>query len=568
MQDLEHRWIDRRSNAAYHPDDYEGVENALLRQVLSNRDISPEGAGGFLNPSLGQLGDPDRFIDMEVAVELLIDALKRERTIGIFGDYDVDGVTSTTLLSDMLHMLGSRVVYTIPDRLREGYGLSHAGVDRLAEQGAKLLVTVDCGITDDESIAYAKSKGLKVVVIDHHQVPAKLPRADAVVNPHRPDCPSGAHHLCAVGLTFYLCASLRRAMRVQGAFSTHSNPEPDLRAMLDVVALGTVADVMPLTHDNRVFVARGLDAIRAGGRLGLNALLDVAKVEQSRLRSGHLGFQLGPRINAAGRLGLADDAVALLKTPHRKTAMQMAMRLDKMNNSRREIEHATVLEACEMIDADLDAASRACHVLYSPDWHPGVVGIVASRLAERYALPVLVIGAGGRGSGRSVPGVDLYQAIRASSEHLLGFGGHAHAAGIQIEVGKLNAFRESMHHEVLKLRKIEPRKDYYFDGELKLASLKSDLVSVLNQAAPYGRGNPEPTWVIRGAETRSVKLLRGGHLKASLMGSQNFEVIMFGAEEREREFSGTIDMLGTLGLNRWQGRETPQLVVKDFRRSQ
>ena len=309
----------------------------FLSQVLVNRDVNNcDAAEAYLDPRLQSLPDPDALAGMNDAVLRLESAVLKKETVGVFGDYDVDGVTSTAVLSEFLRACGLEVVTTIPNRLIEGYGLSEAGVVRLADAGAQLIVTVDCGVTAHDEISFAKSQGIDVIVIDHHTVPVTLPEAVAVINPHRDDCTRKAEHLCAAAVTFNLCAAFRRHLRNKNYFS--DLPEPDLRPLLDLVALGTVADVVPLIEDNRVFVRHGLRMISRQQRPGFTALLEVAEIVPQRVSSGHLAFQLGPRVNAAGRLSDAGLAVTLFQTTNLKEARSLARRLDQENQARRALE--------------------------------------------------------------------------------------------------------------------------------------------------------------------------------------------------------------------------------------
>ena len=535
----------------------------LLAQVMANRRIEEvNDAHDYLEPRLSSLPDPDGLAGMAEAVNRLELAIEKKETVGIFGDYDVDGVTSTTLLAEFLNACGLNVVTTIPNRLLEGYGLSEAGVTRLAEAGAQLIVTVDCGVTAHQEVAFARAKNIDVIVIDHHTVPVTLPEAIAIINPHRPDCTRNAEHLCAVGVTFNLCASLRRSLRTKGFFS--EGGEPDLRPLLDLVALGTVADVVPLVADNRVFVRHGLRMISRQQRPGFSALMEVADIQPQRVTSGHLGFHLGPRVNAAGRLADAGKAVTLFQTSNMKDARLLAQRLDQENQSRRTLEKQIVEEAIAEIEDNDGLYSSTVLVVAQSHWHPGVVGIVASRLVERFGRPALVIGEGGKGSGRSIPAFHLHQALCASSEHLLGFGGHAHAAGVHIDFKALNALREALNKFAQEhLPDDALGRVFQYDGAMEIENVTFGNVSELSRAAPFGRGNPEPLFRFNGLQVNNLQVLNGGHLKA-LCGERNaFELIAFGQADKEELFAGKVDVLAVPEINRWRGREKLQLRVKD-----
>lgn len=536
-----------------------------LSRVLVGRGISSLAAAErYLNPRLQDLPDPARLAGIDVAVTRLADAIRRGEVVGIFGDYDVDGVTSTTLLWETLEQIGVTVAATLPDRLREGYGLSRAGVDRLKEAGATLIVTVDCGVTAHEEVEYCTAQGIDVVVIDHHTVPVTLPRAVAVINPHRDDCHGAAEHLCAVGVTFNLCLALRKHLREQGFFSA-TRPEPDLRRGLDLVALGTVADVVPLVDDNRVFVSYGVKALRQAARQGMAALLEVAKVEPQRISASTLGYQLGPRINAAGRLGDAMTAVRLLRCAHPAEALGLAARLDEENRSRRELERRMTEEAVAEIEASDEHRAARVLVVGRDEWHPGVVGIVASRLVERFGKPTVVVGEDGRGSGRSIPAYHLHEGLCAVSDTLDGFGGHAHAAGVRVKPGALGRFRDALCAQAASaLNPEDLRRVWLHDGELDVDGLDPALCDSLERAAPYGRKNPEPLFYVTGARVRALRELNGGHFKATIHPRRAVEAIAFGQADRIGEFHGELSLLGTPELNFWQGNSRVQLRLRDF----
>jgi single-stranded-DNA-specific exonuclease len=508
---------------------------------------------------------------MDEALERVVFAIEKGETIGIFGDYDVDGVTSTVVLWDLLEKLGAKVSATIPDRLLEGYGLNMAGVDRLHAAGCSLIVTVDCGVTAHEQVLYATHKGVDVVVIDHHTVPVELPKTKAVINPHRPDCLRGSEMLCAVGVTFNLCMAIRRKLRERGFFNT-ARPEPDLKDALDLVALGTVADVVPLVGENRVLVAGGLRLLKHAKRPGLRALLEVAGEDFGAVDASTLGFQLGPRVNAAGRLGDAMHAVRLLRTTDEDLAFQMARRLDAENRARRGIEKKIVEEAVRQIEESALLSQAPVLVVGDEGWHPGVVGIVASRLVDRFGRPAVVVGEGGRGSGRSIERFHLYDALRAVAAGpeqggLDGFGGHAHAAGVRVRKGCFELFRDALiAHGQSVLSADDLHKVMAYDGPLDVAAVDHALIAALENAAPFGRKNPEPVFLFRGVKATAVREVGNGHLKAIVDGGRYVEMIAFGAAERAADLAKPIDVLATPEINDFRGQQTLQLKVKDLAR--
>ncbi|MBH1988693.1 MAG: single-stranded-DNA-specific exonuclease RecJ [Myxococcaceae bacterium] len=539
----------------------------LLARILVARGMDTlDKAKLYLKPSLSDLPDPDALAGMQEACQRLMQALSKGERIGIFGDYDVDGVTSSVTLAEFLESLGASVFVTLPNRLTEGYGLSQAGLERLEAQGVHLLITVDCGVTAHEEIALARSKGIDVIVIDHHTVPVNLPEAVAVINPHREDCHRNAEHLCAVGVVFNLCIALRKSLRERGFFQTR--PEPNLLRLLDLVALGTVADVVPLIEDNRIFVQKGLELIRKSPRPGIKALLDAAGVDLHKVNSGTLGFHLGPRINAAGRLDNAMSAFELLRSKDYSAALTIAEQLDAANQERRELERHIVAEALNEIATNDQHRNAMIYVLGRDSWHPGVVGIVASRLVEKTGKPSLVIGTNGKGSGRSIPGFHLHEALCAVQDVLIGFGGHAHAVGVHVDWENFELLQDALQDhaaQVLKPEDLVPL--IWHDGEIAPEDLGEDLIDWLAQAAPFGRSNAEPVFCLRNARVSQVRELKGGHLKAELNATQPIEVIAFGMAEQRALFDESVDLLVTPDRNEWMGRRRIQLRVKDIRAS-
>ncbi len=579
------RWAARDAGA----DDVAAVVAATglsetMARVLVGRGVTSQSAAAFLQPSLKSLPDPSRLAGLDEAVSVIEHSIKGGAPIGVFGDYDVDGVTSTTLLTNFFRDCGIDTACTIPDRLVEGYGMSRAGVDRLVDAGCKLVVTVDCGVTNHDEILYARERGVEVVVVDHHTVPIELPKAASVINPHRADCSRGSEMLCAVGVTFNLAMALRRRLRDQGWFSS-TRPEPDLKTSLDLVALGTVADVVPLVGENRVLVHNGLKALKIGARPGMRALLAVAGVDVSRVDAGDLGFQLGPRVNAAGRLGDAMKGVELLQSSG-AASEQLAALLDAENQARRAIEKEIVAAAIAQVEASPALRHAKATVVGDERWHPGVVGIVASRLVDRFARPAIVIGTGGRGSARSIEAYHLYDALSRVASDLgglcggvvVGFGGHAHAAGVRIADGGLDRFRDAVLRDAdAALRPEDLHRTQLHDGAISGDDLRLDAVKGIGVAAPFGRKNPEPAFVLEGVRLRNIKVLKGEHLKGSVdprsfgpTGHRDVgfvDVIAFGAAARAEEWEGPVDLLAVPDLNVYNGTTSVQLRVRDFKKA-
>jgi single-stranded-DNA-specific exonuclease len=467
--------------------------------------------------------DPSIFRDMDVAADRLAEAVRAGENVTVFGDYDVDGATSAALLIRVLRSLGLAPQAYIPDRLMEGYGPSGAALVRIAEGGASLIVTVDCGAQAFEALAMAKATGVDVIVVDHHQCATELPKAFALVNPNRLDeaVEAAAHgHLAAVGVAFLLSAALVRTLRGRGFFS--DRPEPRLMDLLDIVALGTVADVASLRGLNRAFVAQGLKVMAAGRNTGLNALLAASRLKRAPICSD-LGFALGPRINAGGRVGKSDLGVRLLTTEDAQEAQEIAEELDRLNEERRAIEAGVQAEAEA---ASVGKGNRAVAVVAGPGWHPGVIGIVAGRLKEKLGKPAIVIAIDdkgvGKGSGRSVAGVDLGAAVLAAKEHglLVAGGGHAMAAGLTVAADQVEAFADFIDERLsADVARAGNDRALLLDAVVACGGVTPSLVDALEAGGPYGMGWPAPR--IAAGPVRVVKadiVGSGGHVRAIMAG--------------------------------------------------
>lgn len=550
-----------------------GLPEVVCR-VLAARGVGAEAAEGFLNPTLRDLlPDPSHLKDMDKAITRLVAAIEGGETIAIFGDYDVDGATSSALLCRFLRAAGAEPLVYIPDRMAEGYGPNAPALRSLAEAGASVVVTVDCGITAFEPLEAAAEAGLDVIVVDHHAAEPRLPRARAVVNPKRLDDDSPHDTLAAVGVAFLLVVGLNRALRQSGWYGEHC-PAPDLMAWLDIVALGTVADVVPLTGVNRALVAQGIKVMAKRGNPGISALLDVAGVT-TRPDAYHLGYVLGPRVNAGGRVGQADLGVKLLTSDDPAEAAVYAQRLHGYNQDRQQIEAAVLFEAIEQ--AETAAADGTPMILVSgADWHPGVIGIVASRLKERYALPALVVALDGgmaKGSGRSVPGMDLGQAVIAAREAgiLTAGGGHAMAAGFSLEAARLEEFRAFLADR-LRLQATEgvvPTLEV--DGVVDLSACTPELLEILGRVGPFGAGNEEPRFVLPSVRVARADVVGQGHVRCFLTGAAGgrLKAIAFKCVDTELGMAllgGTrsaLHVAGTLRLDTWQGRNECQFIIED-----
>ena len=539
----------------------------LAAHVLAARGLAdPVDAQRFLAAGLADLPDPFSMKGMEAAVARLVRAVEGGERIALYGDYDVDGVTSTALLAGLLRACGADVLTYVPHRLVEGYGLNSAAVERLAGQGARLLVTLDCGITSAPEVRAAAALGVDAVVVDHHTVPIELPAAAAILNPHQPGCGYATKDLAAVGVAFALAMALRKALRERGRFGG-TRPEPNLREALDLVALGTIADVVPLVGANRVLVRWGLEALATSRRPGIRALKRVAGIaDGAEISAGQVGFRLAPRINAAGRLDDAGRGVRLLLEDDPSRADALARELDRENQARQEIERTILDEALHDASARVQAGARGL-VLARDGWHAGVVGIVASRIVERFHRPAVLVALGeaeGKGSGRSIEGFHLHDALAACATHLARFGGHRHAAGLTIARERLPAFREAFEAHAASLLRDEdlvPR--CRIEGWVEERQLDEGAALALAKLGPYGAGHPEPVFALCGPPARARTVGAGGaHLKLTL---GRLDAIGFGMGERLALCEGPLEAAFTVGLDEWDGARRVQLRLRDVR---
>ncbi len=548
----------------------------IVGRILSCRGVAEEGCERFLAPTLrDMLPDPLSFMGVEKAAARIVAAIGRGETIAIFGDYDVDGATSAALLQRFLGAVGGKVRVYIPDRQREGYGPNAPALLKLRAEGATVAITVDCGVTAFAPLEEAARAGLDVIVVDHHVAEPALPRALAVINPNRLD-ESGAHgNLAAVGVAFILAVAVNRALRRAGHFE--SRAEPDLMALLDLVALGTVCDVVPLTGLNRALVAQGLKVMRQRRNVGLAALADTARLGE-RIDTYHAGFIFGPRVNAGGRVGAAELGARLLATDDPLEARQIAAELDRLNEERRQIEARVLDEAIAQVEA-ADGKSPLIFVARE-GWHPGVIGIVASRLKERYGRPALVAtieGGIAKGSGRSVAGVALGAMVIAARQAglLINGGGHAMAAGFTAASGKLEALRDFIGARVGEaLAGSEPTPELAIDGTLACAAATPDFAALIERMAPFGTGNAEPRFAF--ANLRVLRAAAVGqeqaHVSCTLgdgAGTARLKAIAFRALESAlgpallRAQGAGFHFAGHIRADSWQGREGVQLLIDD-----
>jgi single-stranded-DNA-specific exonuclease len=574
------RWLDRLDAAAnlraQSIVQQHGIADILAR-ILAARGQGPEGAAAFLEPTVRALmPDPSTLVDMDSAAERLLRAVKAGETVAIFGDYDVDGASSSALLGGFLEACGTPYIIHIPDRIFEGYGPNAEAIRALAGQGATLLVTVDCGTTSFEPFEEARRLGLDVVVLDHHQAPEDLPKVQALVNPNRQDDLSGLGHLCAAGVVFMTIVALNRALRTAG-FWNSARREPDLLATLDLVALATVADVVPLTGLNRAFVRTGLQVMGHRGRPGLRALFDVAGADGPP-RAQALGFMIGPRINAGGRIGDAALGAKLLLLQDDGEASGVARELDRLNRERQALEVQAVAEAeAEALAALGLSEAGPCVITGSENWHPGIVGLVAARLKERFNRPAFAIafqGKIGTGSGRSIAGADLGRSVRTavSAGILVKGGGHAMAAGITLDRSRLGDFRAFMD-ETLQAPVDRALRDsgLHIDAALTAGGANPALIHEVEKAGPFGSGNPEPVFAFPEHRIVDVGEVGNGHVRvrAAAGDNQTINAIAFRAATRPlgqallKSRGRRLHLAGCINIDRWGGQERVQLRIQD-----
>ncbi|MGB0748379.1 MAG: single-stranded-DNA-specific exonuclease RecJ [Magnetospiraceae bacterium] len=545
----------------------------IIGRVIAGRGIGLEAATDYLHPTLrGTMPDPRGLKDMEAGAGRLAEAIMGGENIAVFGDFDVDGATSSALLTRYLRAAGGRVDIYIPDRLTEGYGPNTPALEKLKSGGAAVVVTVDCGTTSHAPLADARALGLDVVVIDHHEPEPLLPDVLALINPKRLDEDGSLAHLAAVGLTFLLAVATNRTLREAGWFA--GRPEPDLLSLLDLVALGTVCDVVPLLGLNRAFVNQGLKVLARRQNLGLAALCDVAGIDRTP-EAYHLGYVLGPRVNAGGRVGQSWLGARLLSSDAPDDAWAMAERLDTHNKERQEIERGVLDDALARLANEADP--HAIVTVAGEGWHPGVIGIVANRIVDRYNLPACVMAINGDevvGSGRSIPGVDLGAAILAARQAglLTRGGGHVMAAGFSLPKAGIPAFTEFLEDRIGKHLADSPiAPQLTLDGAVSVKGASRELIEALQQLSPFGPGNAEPKFAIPSVQIKRPSVVGDGHVRGFLTddGGGSLPMIAFRAMESDigpallSAKKSPLHVAGRLRINHWQGRETLQMQVDD-----
>ena len=530
----------------------------VLARLLVQRGFdAPEAARAFLKPSLETLSDPFSLRDMDVAVRLVREAVGAGQAILVHGDYDVDGQCGTTLLTRVLRAAGAKAVPFVPHRMRDGYDFGPAGIAAAREAKAGLIITCDCGVSAFDAVSDARAAGFKIIVTDHH-LPRELPPADAVLNPQRADCDSPSKGLCGTGVAFKLAQALVDDLGLPRNLPFH---------LLDLVALATVADIVPLTGENRTLVRFGLKLLGASRWPGVRALVESAGLKTRVIRSGQVGFVLAPRLNAAGRVGEAMDGVRLLLSDDDAEARLLAARLESLNQERQAMDQRILDQAAEMVETTADLDRDYGLVLAQEGWHPGVIGIVASRIVERYARPAILLaleGGEARGSGRSIPGFNLHGALSRCADLLTKFGGHKMAAGLTLPADRVDDFRDAFNavaREELTPDDLVPTQ--HVDQVVSLGELNLDLERLLRRLEPYGPGNPTPVFGVPGVTVRDPRIIKEKHVKFR-MSDDTGRLDAIGFDWADRIDPGwwqaPVDVAFRLEQNDWRG--SPDLQAR------
>jgi single-stranded-DNA-specific exonuclease len=538
----------------------------IIGRVLANRDIeSLESSRSFFDPKLSQLHDPFLMKDMDIAAGMVAEKVKSGGRIFIFGDYDVDGTTGSSALFLFLTSLECDAKVYIPDRIKEGYGLSREGIDVAKDWGADLLISCDCGINATDEVAYANDQNLEVIITDHHMADENLPEANAILNPKQPDCSYPFKGLCGGAVVFKLIQAVSQLLEL----------DDDLvHQYIDLITLGTAADIVPLTDENRIIVKHGLKSLSKTKRPGLRALLEVSGLGEKELTVGRLLFWAAPRINAAGRLGDANRAVQLMTTENLPESLKLARELDEENRQRQDLQQSMVDEAIMKVNAEVDLEKEKAIVLWDDNWHEGVIGIVASKIKETYHRPAVIISLSngtGKGSARSVKGFDLYENLTECRELLDGYGGHPMAAGLTLDRKNLEDFRtrfSNLAYETLADDDLVNSLD--IEGEMDLNLIDGRFMDFLEKLAPFGPGNMTPKFITRHViPVGNPRLVgNGDHLKfRAKKGETSYDAIGFNmGNHYEKLITGKpIDIAYVVEKNEWQGRTSIQLNIRDIK---
>ena len=549
--------------------------SALLAQLMVNRGLGdPEAARFFLDARLDTVHDPFLMRGMDVAVRRIVQAIQNRETVTVYGDYDVDGVTSAALVVHFFRELGAPFDYYLPNRMEEGYGLNNSALDTIKARGNKLVITADTGITALSQVAYANKIGVEVIVTDHHQVSVEgLPDALAVLNPHQPECNYPFKFLSGVGIVFKLAVGIRRGLLEAG---WDADKLPNLKKHLDLFTLGTIADMAPLIDENHVLTSHGLEALRTSVKPGVIALKSVVGID-GKVDSSSVGFGMGPRLNAAGRLGQPDRGLHLLVSSDLNEAMEMAKSLEELNEERKETQKWCFEEAEYLLERQVDLENENVIVLASENFHQGVIGIVAAKLAEKFYRPAILISlveGVGKGSARSIPSFNLVKAMTQCSEHLIQYGGHAYAAGLNIEEERVDDFRKAMNKvgdqyltEDCLVAELK------VDATLKMEDITQEFYGEMESLEPFGQMNKVPIFVSRDVRARDVKFVgrEDNHVRfRAFQGNQFRNVIGFNLAHAFQSIDATepVDIVYELRRNTWGGRNSIEMKLLDLRNSQ
>jgi len=538
----------------------------VVARILVNRGIEAiEDAKTYFRADYSNLYDPFLMADMDVATDRLLKAINKKEHILIFGDYDVDGATATAMMILLFRKLGHPVDFHIPNRIRDGYGFNREAIEKAHKQGISLIISVDCGITAMDEIARARELGMDVIVCDHHRPGPELPAATAILNPKRTDCPYPFKELAGVGVSFKLAQALVQKLGAD---------QDTLLDLMDLVAIGSAADIVPLVDENRILVRRGLQELASTRNLGVRALLKSTKLMNTEIGTGQIIFILAPRINAVGRMGDASRAVKLLTTRDENEANRIAEILEKENRQRRSIDEETFREAVEMLEAQFDPENDSAFVISAEGWHPGVIGIVASRIVDRYYRPTVMITTDdgvGKGSARSIPGFSIYDALESCSDLMIAFGGHKYAAGLTISSENIDLLRQRLKAYSEKALSDEHlTRKLHIDGEIRFSEIDGKLLRILKMMAPYGPQNLRPIFSSKGIRiVGSPAIVGSNHLR--FKAAQDGKVIdaigfnLGGLLHRLLSNRDDVEIAYLIEENHWQGRVSTQLRIKDIR---
>lgn len=546
-----------------------GIPEIIVEILMKRNIVDEDDIRNFVFPQLSNMYDPFLLKDIDLAVSRIMKAIDKKEKVMIFGDYDADGITSTSIMYKFLEQHGLHPYYYIPNRMNDGYGLSSQGIEFAVNNAVDLIITVDCGITGFAEVEYAGKKGIDVIITDHHEVTSELPKAFAVVNPHRPDDPYPFKSLAGCGVVMKLIQALLKRM---------NENEKEIDKFLDFVALGTIADVVPLVDENRIIIYYGLKKLAESSNPGIKALCSVADIKLHKMTSYHIGYVLAPRINAIGRMTDASDAVKLFITEEQETAHTLSVKLNEENRKRQEIDQQVFEEAVKMIEED-KLYEKNCIIISSENWHEGVIGIVSSRLVEKYYRPVIMITLyddSGKGSGRSIPNFHLYNALMRVEDILESFGGHKLAAGISIKRANLNEFKKRFEHIASEIICSDDMvKNIEIDAEINLNQINEQLEDALKNLAPFGYGNPKPIFVSKEVNVIGYPILfKDRHLRfVAEQKGKIFDAIWFNSgkeianrmvEKMVESKNLSVDIVYTVSRNEYQGKSELQLQLKDL----